>query len=534
MRRLLATALVLVAAGAFVLVTAGAGNNDSQRSFWVELDNAFGLVVGADVKIAGVRAGKIEEMKIDERSYKALVKIGLPKGNFSALRTDVYCESKPQSLIGEYFIDCQPGKAQTELKDGGRIPVDQTTSTIPADLVNNILRLPQRERLRIILNELGAGVGGRAEDLNAAIRRGSPALRETDRVLALLARQNTVLKNLVTDADVVVGDLAGNRKNVGRWVRETEDAATASAERRRDIAGGLRRLPGFLRELRPTMTELGRTADASTPYLANLNASAGQLERFLENLGPFAESSRVNIRTLAQAADVGRPAVRSARPTVAELARTTEKLPELANNLTYVLKDLDDRERAVEPDPRSPGGKGYTGFEAVLSWIFDNTMAINIFDENGHILKVNLSASECSEYQNADSLKEQEKKSPGFYKRCASILGPNQPGVTTPDPTKTGNNQERAEQGASPLPAGAQAASRRSRTSASKPSSRSVRSTAPAATNPLQEVMQQLMGPGASGAQGAPAPAPSAAAPNRSAGGGSSDPGPLLDYLLAP
>ena len=62
------------------------------------------------------------------------------------------------------------------------------------------------------------------------------------------------------------------------------------------------------------MTELGRTADASTPYLANLNASAGQLERFLENLGPFAEPSRVTIRTLAQAADVGRPAVRSRAP----------------------------------------------------------------------------------------------------------------------------------------------------------------------------------------------------------------------------
>jgi len=533
MRRILAVTFLLAAAAAYVL-TASAAKEESGSRFTVELDNAFGLVVGGDVKVAGVRAGKVTKMDVDRKSQRALVDFELTKQGFGSLRSDVFCETRPQSLIGEYFIDCRPGTSAKKLPSGGRIPVTQTASTIPADLLNNVLRLPYRERLRIILNELGAGVGGRAEDLNAAIRRGSPALRETDRVLALLARQNTVLKNLVTDADVVVGDLAGNRKNVGRWVRETEDAATASAERRRDIAGGLRRLPGFLRELRPTMTELGRTADASTPYLANLNASAGQLERFLENLGPFAESSRVNIRTLAQAADVGRPAVRSARPTVAELARTTEKLPELANNLTYVLKDLDDRERAVEPDPRSPGGKGYTGFEAVLSWIFDNTMAINIFDENGHILKVNLSASECSEYQNADSLKEQEKKSPGFYKRCASILGPNQPGVTTPDPTKTGNNQERAEQGASPLPAGAQAASRRSRTSASKPSSRSVRSSAPAATNPLQQVMQQLMGPGASGAQGAPAPAPSAAAPNSSAGGGSSDPGPLLDYLLAP
>ena len=184
------------------------------------------------------------------------------------------------------------------------------------------------------------------------------------------------------------------------------------------------------------MAELGATADASTPYLRDLNASAGQLERFLDDLGPFAESSSVNVRTLAKTADTARPAIASAKPTVAELTKTTEKAPELANNLEIVLRDLDDRNRAVEKDKRSPGGKGYTGFEAFLSYVFDQMMAINIFDENGYILKVNLSASECSEYQNADSVKRKEKESPGFISRCLAGLGPNQPGVTTRRPDR--------------------------------------------------------------------------------------------------
>jgi hypothetical protein len=64
--------------------------------------------------------------------------------------------------------------------------------------------------------------------------------------------------------------------------------------------------------------------------------------------------------------------------------------------------------------------------------------AINIYDENGHILKVNLSASECSDYQNADSLRRKEKQEPGFLSRCLASLGPNQPGVTTADPSDTG------------------------------------------------------------------------------------------------
>ena len=56
------------------------------------------------------------------------------------------------------------------------------------------MRRPYRERLRIILDELGAGVGGRSDDLNETIRRASPALRETDRCSSSSARQNQMLK----------------------------------------------------------------------------------------------------------------------------------------------------------------------------------------------------------------------------------------------------------------------------------------------------------------------------------------------------
>jgi virulence factor Mce-like protein len=540
MKRVLVVTLVLVTAAAYVLTSSGA-KEEKGNQFTVEFDNAFGLVKGGDVKVAGVRAGQVTKLRLDRKTKRALIDFKLTKQGFGDLRADTYCESRPQSLIGEYFIDCTPGKSPDKLKPGSTIKVEHTASTIPADLLANIMRRPYRERLRIILNELGAGVGGRAEDLNATIRRASPALRETDKVLKILARQNQVLKDLTSNADVVIGDLAGNHRNVGRFVKETEDVATASAERRRELAAGLHRLPTFLRELRPTMAELGATADASTPYLRDLNASAGQLTRFLDDLGPFADSSRVNVRTLAKTADVGRPAVRSARPTVAELTRTTEKAPELANNLEYVLRDLDDRGRAVEKDKRSPGGQGYTGFEAVLSYIFDQMMAINVYDENGHILKINLSASECSDYQNADSLRRKEKQSPGFTARCLAALGPNQPGVTTTDPTDTGVDDPGA---------GASSSSRKASKKAGKRGARKESKSKNAPGQPdLKKALERLLG-GGGGTNKPAAPAlpnvtlpsvpktPSVpATPNVTqggAGGQSADPKALLDYLLSP
>jgi ABC-type transporter Mla subunit MlaD len=535
MRRAAGILAAVLAVTALVAGLSAAGGTADGRRFTVELDNAFGLVEGGDVKVAGVRAGSIAGMRIDVRTRHALVDVVLDRDGYGSLRTDAFCESRPQSLIGEYFLDCRPGTSARRLADGARVPIAQTAATVPADLINDIMRRPYAQRFRIILNELGTGLAARGETLNAAIRRASPGLRETDRVLAILGRQNVVLRDLVTDADTVLRDLAGNRRDVTRWVRDAGHAASVSAERRRQIAQGLARLPAFLRELTPTMRELGRAADAQTPALADLDASAGRLNRLLTQLKPFTRSTRLNLRALGGAAKAGRPAIQAATPVVAELNRFSKDTPELANNLAIVLSDLDDRGRAVEKDPRSPGGQGYTGLEALLQYVFDQALAVNVFDTHGYVLKANLFVSECSDYQNADSLKAKLAEDPGFYKRCASILGATQPGVLQPDPTKTDATRARKRRAARP-------AERRSRTrrrpqhgSAPAPSAKvppSAPGADPTPVDKLGEVVQDLLG---GNVPDLPGVAPVG-------GVGRGDGGPvtatgqqdLLDFLLAP
>ena len=150
MRRLLTAALLCLLVGG-ALVAAGAGGERGRpgAQYVVELDNAFGLVEGADVKVAGVRAGKIASLDLDQESgaYRALVGIDVTQEGFGELREDVFCESRPQSLIGEYFVDCQPGTAARRLPEGARIPVAQTGSTVPVDLVNNIIYIRTRDIL---------------------------------------------------------------------------------------------------------------------------------------------------------------------------------------------------------------------------------------------------------------------------------------------------------------------------------------------------------------------------------------------------
>jgi ABC-type transporter Mla subunit MlaD len=432
MRRLLTALLLAAGIAAFAFSTMGAEDEtiDANR-YWVEMDNAFGMIEGADVKVAGVRAGQIKSFKIDEKTYRALVEIEISAKGFGDLRKDVFCESRPQSLIGEYFLDCLPGKAQEKVAEGSTIPVEQTASTIPVDLVNNIMRRPFRERFSIILGELGAALTARGEDLNETIRRANPALRETDKVLRVLGEQREIIRDLTANADRVVGELAAKRTEVTRFIQEARDTSAASAERAPQIREQFQRLPVFFRELRETMPRLGAAADAQRPAVATLAEQSKLLQRFFNDLGPFSEASRPAFRTLAGAADIGREAVKAARPRVKELGVFAAGLPELVTNLAITLEHLNDRKFAVEKDPRSPGGQGYTGLEAILQYLFRQSQATNTYDGNSYLLKVSVFLDNaCAQYTDAKGAQNEATN------YCRAVLGPNQPGINQPDPTK--------------------------------------------------------------------------------------------------
>jgi hypothetical protein len=376
------------------------------------------------------------------------------------------------------------------------------------------MRLPFRERFRLILSELGAGLAGRPDDLNAAIRRAVPALRQSSRLLKILADHNTTIRDLVKNADRVVGRLAANRVDVGRFVEEARDTASASAERANDIATNFNRLPTFLRELTPTMAALERTSREQRPVLVDLNASASQLRRFFDLSAGFSDASRPALRALGDAAPIGTEAMRSALPRIRELRDYARYTPDLTRNLAMTLEDFDDPHRAVEKNPLGPGGRGFSGTEAILQYLVVQAIQSNSFDQFGHLARVSLVQSTCAAYQNAESYKANEEK----LKHCRSWLGPNQPGVTQADPTRP------ASAGPSGTPrAAAGAASGADGLTSEKPRPGSGGgggggSVGNAIDARLAGELERAIGPLLDGPRG----------------GSSPDPTQLLDYLLAP
>ena len=323
MRLAVPVAAVLLVVALAVLVIALREDDDAYRVRAI-FDNAGFVIPGEDVKVAGVRVGSVEDVEVTP-DYKAAVVLKIDDPGYQDFRADASCIVRPQSLIGEKFVECEPTQVRAvgteapgalqKIDEGpgeGQylLPVENTEKSVDLDLLNNIMREPERERLSIILNDLGVGLAGRGADLNEVIRRANPALREVDEVLRLLARQNQQLESLAVDSDTIMAPLARERAHVSSSIDNMGAVAAATAERRVDLQSDIERLPAFLRELRPTMVRLGALSDEMTPVLTDLGAVAPDINRFLLELGPFSEAGTPSLTRSARRRRSGRPRCR--------------------------------------------------------------------------------------------------------------------------------------------------------------------------------------------------------------------------------
>ena len=299
---------------------------------------------------------------------------------------------------------------------------------------------PQFPRFLAELQPTMAQLGQLADEQTPLLRQ----VRETSKVLRILGRQNEVIKNFITNSDIVVNELEKKKKDVAAWVKSAGHTAEVSATRQAALREQWRQFPRFLAELEPTMAQLGQLADEQTPLLRQVRQTTPQLKQFFADLGPFSEASRPSIRTLGEASKIGNKAFKESRDEIAELAKIGENAPSAAKQTRQFLQSFDDRNRSIEPDPRAKvtappapdptaykDGQGFTGMESLLNYAYGQTLALNPYDQLGHLLRVVLFVGPCSAFQTGPV----DETNKDLFAKCNSWLGPNQPGVTTPDPT---------------------------------------------------------------------------------------------------
>jgi hypothetical protein len=241
--------------------------------------------------------------------------------------------------------------------------------------------MPFRDRFRIILNDLGVGLAGRGQDLGEVIDRANPALRQTDRVLAILAQQNQQLASLASNGDRVLEPLARNRTHITGFFHNAAISGQATAERSAALEESLRKFPETLRQIRLTSTKLKSFADQGTPLFADLNVAAPGLSKATVNLPNFAKESIPALTTLGDAAQTAGPKLAAADPVLTDLAATANTAQPVGINFGSLL---DTFERTQ-------------GFQFLMNFIYNTSGSLNGFDQFGHYQRSNLQLSTCVE-----------------------------------------------------------------------------------------------------------------------------------------
>jgi ABC-type transporter Mla subunit MlaD len=410
MRRALAIAGLLLAVG---LVIAWPATGDDGGDYLVRgyFDNGSFLVPGEEVRVAGATVGVIEDVDVSQDDElvsledggvrepgKAVIVMRIDDDGFKDFREDASCLIRPQSLIGERFVDCKPTQPRApgseappeleEIEDGepgeGQrfLPLENNGKSVDLDLINNIQRAPYRDRFRLIFNELGAALAARGDDLAAIVDRANPALRETNQVVNILAQQNRQLASLASNGDAVLEPLARERTSITGFFRNAGVSGQAAAERSDDIEEGLAKFPRTLREVRLTMANLKKFADEGTPLSEDIAAAGPDFSKATQKLGPFANATVPALQTLGDAGEAAGPKLVASDSVIVDLRDQLNNTKPAAENLASFLDTF----------------ARTNGFQYLMDFIYYSSSSINGFDPFGHLLRASLQITPCLDY----------------------------------------------------------------------------------------------------------------------------------------
>lgn len=336
---------LLVIALAVVLVVRHGDQRRGPYRVDVVFDTAKGIVPGQLVKVAGARVGQVQEVTLTPR-HQALLGLTVDR-RFAPFHANATCEIKPEGLLSENFVECDPGTSATPVlrASGGTPTLPVTRTTVPVNLNDlfNIWNVPTRERLRLLVDELGITTAGRGADLNALLRRTNPALGSARRVLAILTAQDTQLGRAIDATDTATGDLARRPQALAGLIAHAAGVTRRTARASVPLGRAVSRLPGLLQAARPALTRLDATATSARPVLADVRRSAPQITRALRALPALSRATVPTARAVAAPLRSARRSLRALRPVVGGLAPFAQALKPLSGDLDRLTANLRDR-----------------------------------------------------------------------------------------------------------------------------------------------------------------------------------------------
>jgi len=292
--KLIAFGLVAVALFWLLWSTLLNVTNGATRTYTADFTDVSGLKAGDNVRIAGVRVGRVENMTLVDKHAEVEMSVLASQPVFENTRAVI----RYQNLIGQRFVSLVPGAgAARPLPDGGRIPVDRTEPSFDLSALLNgfqpLFTLLQPADVNKLSDNIVAVLQGSGPEI-------VPLLDQTTQLTNSIADRDQVIGTVVTNLNTVLDQLGGkgpeldalidqSRRLVDRLNSNT-DTIFGSVRRVRDFTGNADDLISDIRpDIRHDVRSASRAAEVFVGAKSDLNDT---LEGFPPFLGGVARVSQ--------------------------------------------------------------------------------------------------------------------------------------------------------------------------------------------------------------------------------------------------
>ena len=271
-------AFVLAAFRAEDLPLIGGGD-----TYYAAFSEAGGLKANDEVRIAGVRVGKVKSVDLegDHVRVQFLVDSGVDFG------AQTGAAIKVKTLLGAMYLALEPA-GSGQLEEGSEIPADRTSS--PYDVVQAFSGLADRseridtDQLAEALNTMASLTKNTPEEFQAALR-GMSTLSQN------IAARDKQLNTLLTNMRKVSGVLGDRRGDLVTLMRDGDKLFRALAARRESVHNLLTATSQLSVELtrmvRSTRADLKPALDHLDNVVDVLRKNQENLDNSLRLMAPF-------------------------------------------------------------------------------------------------------------------------------------------------------------------------------------------------------------------------------------------------------
>jgi phospholipid/cholesterol/gamma-HCH transport system substrate-binding protein len=277
------TAVIALATGLVALTIANVTLSPTTR-YLARFTDVSGLLVGDDVRIAGVRVGSVDSIELVDRRF---AQVGFSVDARQHLPASATAAVLYRNLLGQRYLSLArgPGPVGQTLPPGGLIPIERTTPPLNLTVLFNGFKPllvgldpAQLNQLSWEIVEVLQGQGGTVESLLASTSSLTRDLADRDRVIGeVIMNLNAVLDTvnardeqlsaLILQLQRLVSGLAADREPIGQAIVSIDQLAGTTA--------------GLLRDARPPLRDDIAALGALSTNLAD---SSQVIDRVLEFL----------------------------------------------------------------------------------------------------------------------------------------------------------------------------------------------------------------------------------------------------------